>query len=105
MSEELVSEEERYCGECGDPLTEEDDDLCYECSYRECGEDYDDEDYLIDGVGFADPGGNSSLRAATEDNPRDCPCPTCGAENVLTRIDVEHHHQCNRCADAAERGW
>lgn len=73
-------------------------------------EDYDDEfddddlsdEFLIDGVGFADPGGRSALRAATPDNPRDQPCPTCGGENVLTRIDVMRGYQCDRCADAAE---
>jgi hypothetical protein len=37
---------------------------------------YDRED-LIDGVGFADPGGRSALRAATKDNPRNQSCPTC----------------------------
>lgn len=68
------------------------------------GYDPDYDDYLIDGVGFADPGGRSALRAATPDNPRDQPCPTCGAENVLTRIDVQRGYQCDRCADAAERG-
>ncbi len=63
--------------------------------------DYPDED-LIDGVGFADPGGRSALRAATDSNPRDCPCPSCGAEDVLTRIDVQRHYVCDRCADRAE---
>lgn len=54
------------------------------------------------GVGFADPGGRSALRRATKGNPRDQPCPTCGAEDVLTRIDVQHGYQCDSCADAAE---
>lgn len=79
-------------------------------------DDYDDADYdscpmnddydedMIDGVGFAEPGGNSSLRAATLDNPRDCPCPNCGRENVLTSIDRSRGYQCNSCADALERG-
>lgn len=62
-----------------------------------------DEDYPIDGVGFADPGGNSALRAATPDNPRDQPCPNCGAEDVLTRIDVLRHYCCDSCADSRER--
>jgi hypothetical protein len=64
---------------------------------------YEDEE-LIDGVGFADPGGNSALRAETPDNPRDRPCPNCGTENVLTRIDVMRGYQCDRCSDALERG-
>jgi len=65
-------------------------------------EDLDDD--LIDGVGFADPGGRSALRAATSDNPRIYPCPTCGEKNRLTRIDVSRHYQCDSCADRAERG-
>ena len=65
-------------------------------------DDMGEEDYLIDGVGFADPGGNSALRAATRDNPRDKPCPTCGRENVLTRLDVRTGYQCDACADADE---
>lgn len=64
-------------------------------------DDYDD-DYPIDGVGFANPG--SALRAETKDNPRNQPCPTCGAEDVLTPIDVQRGYQCDRCADLAERG-
>lgn len=60
---------------------------------------YDDFDIYQE---FADPGGNSALRAATPDNPRDRDCPTCGAENVLTRKDVALGYQCNQCADAAE---
>jgi hypothetical protein len=74
---------------------------------------YDDEGYdeypdpdeePIDGVGFADPGGNSALRAETRDNPRDRPCPTCHAPNRLTRIDVLRSYQCDECADRAEGG-
>ncbi len=64
--------------------------------------DEDFEEDLIDGVGFADPGGRSALRASTPDNPRDQPCPSCGAENVLTRIDAKRGYQCDGCADAAE---
>lgn len=66
---------------------------------------YDDpDDEPIDGVGFADPGGRSALRAATKSNPRNRPCPTCGRENVLTPIDVSRGYQCDRCADRAESG-
>ena len=68
-------------------------------------DEYGDDEDLIDGVGFADPGGNSALRAATKDNPRDQPCPTCHTPNVLTRIDVQRHYQCDSCADRAERGF
>ena len=48
---------------------------------------YSDDDYLIDGVGFADPGGTSALRAATISNPRNLPCPTCEMPNRLTPAD------------------
>jgi hypothetical protein len=68
---------------------------------------YDDEpDYDTDYEGpcFADPGGNSALRAASKRNPRNKPCPTCGQKNVLTPEDVALGYQCNRCADKAERG-
>jgi hypothetical protein len=61
-------------------------------------------DYMIDGVGFADPGGRSALRAATKGNPRIYSCPTCKRRNMLTRIDKARHYQCDRCADRAERG-
>jgi hypothetical protein len=64
--------------------------------------DYDEEP--IDGVGFADPGGNSALRAATRDNPRNLPCPTCGCPNRLTPIDVARGYQCDSCANAVEQG-
>jgi hypothetical protein len=83
----------------------EDFEDCPEVEERYPDDDYhDDEDYLIDGVGFADPGGRSALRAATRDNPREYPCPTCGRANVLTRIDKQRGYQCNHCADA-EEGW
>jgi hypothetical protein len=62
----------------------------------------DDEDYRIDGVGFANPGGNSALRAATRRNPRNLPCPTCEQPNRLTRIDVQRGYQCDACADRDE---
>ena len=70
---------------------------------------YDDErdpmfedDFLIDGVGFADPGGRSALRAATKHNPRNLPCPNCGEPNRLTPADRDRGYQCNECADRTE---
>lgn len=63
---------------------------------------FDEEGYLIDGVGFADPGGRSALRAATKSNPRNLPCPTCGEPNRLTPADKRRGYQCDRCADRAE---
>lgn len=73
------------------------------------GDDPDDEepDYEPDDdddVEFADPGGQSALRAARPDNPRDLPCPSCGAPNRLTSEDVSLGYQCDACANAAERG-
>jgi hypothetical protein len=81
-----------------DPYEDEDDMWAEE-------QDPDSPHYLIDGVGFAEPGGRSALRAATEDNPRNLPCPSCGRENMLTPIDRQRGYQCNICADEAERGW
>ena len=64
--------------------------------------DYDDYD---DGCDFADPGGRSALRAASRSNPRNLPCPNCGAKNRLTPRDRALGYQCDSCADRAERGW
>lgn len=64
--------------------------------YRQ--DDYDDEDRSM----FADPGGRSALRAASKYNPRNLPCPTCGAANKLTPADKARGYQCNACADRAE---
>jgi hypothetical protein len=55
-------------------------------------------------IHFANPGGNSSLRAATKRDPRNLPCPTCKEPNRLTRADRSQGYQCDRCADAIERG-
>ena len=53
---------------------------------------------------FADLGGKSALRAATRDDPRSLPCPTCRAPNRLTRADKARGYQCDSCADRAECG-
>lgn len=53
---------------------------------------------------FADPYGNSALRASSKSNPRNLPCPTCGAKNRLTPKDVKLGYQCDACADRAEFG-
>jgi hypothetical protein len=72
-------------------------------------EDYDEYDYDDDGFireeEFADPGGESALRAATKDNPRNLPCPTCGGKNLLTPKDRALGYQCDACANRDERGW
>jgi len=69
---------------------------------RDCDLPDDDDDFHID---FADPGGNSALRAETRTNPRNLPCPTCHEPNRLTPKDRALGYQCDSCADAAERGW
>lgn len=51
---------------------------------------------------FADPGGHSALRAASKRNPRNLPCPNCGAANRLTPADRALGYQCDTCADRAE---
>jgi hypothetical protein len=84
-----------------DDFDEEDDEFFDE----DDNEDDDDLREHIDGVGFADPGGTSALRAATIDNPRDRPCPNCGQPNRLTRIDEMRGYVCDSCADAAEGGF
>ena len=61
-----------------------------------------DYDYDCD---FADPGGNSALRAASASNPRNRSCPTCGNPNRLTPRDVSLGYQCNPCADQCEQGY
>ena len=66
--------------------------------------DEDDDFDNNDREEFADPGGRSALRAASASNPRNLPCPNCGAEDVLTPADRAHGYQCDRCADALERG-
>ena len=62
---------------------------------------YTDDDFDCD---FADPGGNSALRAASASNPRNLPCPSCGVSNRLTPADRARGYRCDSCADRAERG-
>ena len=54
---------------------------------------------------FADPGGNSALRASSRSNPRNLPCPNCGELDVLTRADRAAGYQCDACADRMEMGF
>jgi len=93
---------DNYHYECVDEAMEED-----RCAQIEAAQEmmHDPDYYLIDGVGFADPGGNSALRAETEDNPRNLPCPTCLEPNRLTPLDRARGYQCDSCADQAERGY
>ncbi len=62
----------------------------------------DDDEFHID---FADPGGYSALRAATDSNPRNLPCPTCNRPNLLTPADRALGYQCNTCANLSEGGY
>jgi hypothetical protein len=64
--------------------------------------EYDEEEWLERVDMFADPGGHSALRRASKTNPRNLPCPTCGAKNRLTPADVELGYQCDQCADRDE---
>jgi hypothetical protein len=81
----------------------------YDDDYRDYDDDRQDDDFPDDDEEdrdeFADPGGNSALRAATKDNPRNLPCPNCKAPNRLTPADRARGYQCDTCADRAERGW
>jgi len=73
-------------------------------SMSEGYDDYDDyDDYYGDGPDFANSG--SALRSSSADNPRNLPCPTCGAEDVLTPEDRMRGYQCDSCADKAENPW
>jgi ribosomal protein L37AE/L43A len=88
------------CDNCGRAVMEREltDDGCVHCDRDDDGDDE------TSGIHFADPGGRSALRAASASNPRDLPCPNCGAPNVLTPQDRALGYQCDRCADQAERG-
>ena len=61
--------------------------------------DYDETDPYV----FANEG--SALRVATDANPRNLPCPNCGAEDQLTREDVSLGYQCDVCDNDAEMGF
>lgn len=61
---------------------------------------YEDDDDMH----FADPGGNSALRASSKSNPRNLSCPTCKRRNMLTPADVARGYQCDRCANDVENG-
>jgi len=72
---------------------------------RRTRDDYTQEEWNDLVETFADPGGNSALRAATKSNPRNKPCPTCKLPNKLTPKDVQLGYQCDSCADKAEFGY
>lgn len=98
-----------FCGDCGAELVgEAPNGLCRDCENERQGEA--DALDALEGYGdddadprFAGPG--SALRAASEDNPRDQPCPQCDRPDQLTPLDVAHGYVCDACADDSERGW
>lgn len=122
------------CNACGCRTTSDMDDVCPECGSDDmsadrgqssvgcshCGAPCDGEahchrcgarvHYDYDNLStspmepFADPGGNSALRAASASNPRIYPCPDCGESDVLTAADRALGYCCDRCADRKERG-
>lgn len=53
-------------------------------------------------IQFADPDGESSLRAVTRDNPRNLPCPVCGEPDQLTPKDRRCGYQCDACAEGID---
>jgi len=74
-------------------------------AYSEDYYDDEDSDYYRDELDdFADPGGNSALRAESPTNPRNLPCPTCRWPNRLTPKDRALGYQCDSCANALEQG-
>jgi len=110
-----IDDEENACATCNFGR-EQGDGSCYACNSgtgvseflgRElCADCYNAVKHgkaLPDNGHFADPGGNSALRAAGPGNPRIYPCPTCGAANRLTPLDKQRGYQCDTCADNCER--
>jgi len=81
-------------------------DVCDQFDGYSCAAEVDDDTFWgYSEPEFANPGGNSALRASGPGNPRNLPCPTCGTPNVLTPADKARHYQCDTCADRAESGW
>lgn len=91
---------------------------CYGCKAREpvtvfmsqavcwpCYESLAFGNHARDECEFADPGGDSALRASGPGNPRVYACPTCKEPGVLTGQDIDRGYQCDRCARAVERGF
>lgn len=96
---DLGDDDRDYDPEPGDvDELQENNDFAHDDDPRQ----WDCDEEPIDGVGFANEG--SALRAASRDNPRNCPCPTCERQNVLTPLDVARGYQCDCCANEAERG-
>lgn len=102
-----------YCDICG-YIKDGDGEYCIDCEWEIEVEQYHagayDIDYYDDPEGywkqeFRDPGGASALRAESDSNPRNLPCPTCGKPDRLTPKDKKLGYQCDECADRLERGY
>jgi len=99
---------DKNCPSCGESPTDEPGEDCeHDDFHYDPSEDdervYDNlDDPMFDDIRFADPGGRSALRAASESNPRNLPCGNCGSPNRLTPEDKALGYQCDSCADRAE---
>jgi hypothetical protein len=90
------------CPSCGNPVLGPPNDAECDDYNRHVEPDEVPDEYWEDEEEFADPGGRSALRAASPTNPRNLPCPTCGAPDRLTPADRARGYQCDSCADRAE---
>jgi len=79
--------------------------ICKECEEEAWDEYHEYQAEEAEEIQFADPGGTSALRAATEGNPRNLPCPTCGMKDMLTPEDQALGYQCDMCAENLEGGY
>lgn len=99
--ERMITDPDEFAADLERQGNELSERLEQEAEERHAGEPDDD---MEGREVFADPSGNSALRAATKSNPRNLPCPTCGAKNRLTPADQARGYQCDQCADRDERG-
>jgi len=99
IARRVGANEDGSCPTCGAETAGAGPASCGMCveAVRLAGDAYD--------LDFAEPGGNSALRAAGPGNPRNLACPECGRRNVLTPADVARGYRCDVCADAAEGGY
>lgn len=98
-----MSDEKFVCAKCGRTIDIDGvggvgaaaEGLCNECWLEGLEFDWDSDNPDWE---FADPGGESSLYAATPSDPRNQTCPGCRTKNALTKRDVAAHHICDQCA-------
>lgn len=105
MGKWITATDKDICEHCfmdfeqGQDAYKDGSELWCEACYCEINDGFESDE-----IEFADPYGNSALRAESPSNPRNLPCPTCHAENVLTPKDRALGYQCDACADRLERG-